>query len=201
MTILERCQMALNNTGARYTVNSIIYNIINKYNIDRNKLLTNTRLYINTMLHDEEHKRFKIKRLQADRKEKEDLIKLIESSLIRGATPTENEQGKAVNNYKPNNVEQNMLKLCQVKKELELMIEEESLEQRRYEQDTKILRSFVDLIPQPSYRNVMNMYLDGKDAKTIARELGYGQSYVWIVRNRSVKVMAELLKQSINSKN
>lgn len=199
MTIEERCTNVLATPQSRYIIDTIIFKIITKFNIDRNLLLNNSKYYIKELLYSYRRLRMQIDRVYEKAKRKNNYLKLLEATLVRGANSEINDAGKTTGGYIPNNVEDRLVRINQTKTELEDLIYDLHLQEKKLEQDANVVMQFVDLLPQTQYNKIIDLvYFQDLSYKEVGDKLCVSAEYAKLMKNRAISILAKLLEKGIN---
>ena len=178
-------------------LNSLLVYIYNTYNITKEVLKDNTKLYIKKILNEIRFNNNKAAKLRIERKKvRDDLIDLEKSycgsGMCDGVGEGKNTGGK------PNKVEIRQIKKKELKEKLEKLLTENLLLEKSLESNNELVLQAIQLIPRKQYIQVLEMtYLHCMSNTNIAIELYYTVQFVDAARLRGIDDLVQIVKYAL----
>ncbi len=186
--------IAKNNTSI---LDKLIVYICSTYNITRDILRDNAKLYVKKILNSIRFNNSKVVKLRIERKKVRDDLTDLEKSYCGGGSCDAVGQGKNTGG-KPNNVENRQIKKIKLKEELGRLLNETLLLEKSLKSNNELILQVLQLIPRKQYIQVLEMtYLDCMSNTNIAIELCYSIKFVDTARIRGVEDLIKIVQYAL----
>lgn len=193
MFMLEEKYKIIHKNNNELIIEAIKY-MMNLFKISEEQLLLKAKYYVKELLYEVRKNNNEVTVLRRQCRNKEQDLIALEHSYVKGknydlVTPGKN------NGFKPNNEELRLLNIEELKEEIRNTIADILLIEKSLEEKNKLIRSFINLIPQKQYIAVLEFtYFNCITNKEIAIELNYSSEYVRQAKIRSFALLSELIK-------
>lgn len=199
MNLNSKYNIITSNTNNINILNNIIIYISKLFSINKEELYNKSKYYIKELLYEVKKNNNEAVILRKQRQRKQDDIKYFESSLVSSQGSDGVNVGKNTGGHK-NMYELKLYEIAELKDELEKLVMESLLLEKTLEANNKLIRDFINLIPQRQYIAVLEYtYFEGLKGTEIANELNYSCEYIKQARIRSIAILSELIKKSLKS--
>ena len=169
--------------------------ITNIFNITKEELLLKSKYYIKEMLYEVRQNNNTVKLLRKRRKEKQEDLDLLEKSYVRTNAIDTTGTVSFTDGQRPNNELTRHYQIMQLQEELQELVVESLLIEKTLEQNNKLVRSFIELLPQRQWHTVMEYaFFEAMHHNEIAIELNYSRDYIKQIVNRSITELAKIFK-------
>ena len=179
----------------KHITHDISVYITNIFNITKEELLLKSKYYIKEMLYEVRKNNNTVKLLRKRRKEKQEDLDLLEKSYVRTNAIDTTGTVSFTDGQRPNNELTRHYQIMQLQEELQDLVVESLLIEKTLEQNNKLVRSFIELLPQRQWHTVMEYaFFEAMHHNEIAIELNYSRDYIKQIVNRSITELAKIFK-------
>lgn len=193
MNSLQKQYQEISKSNSNIIYKLIVY-ICSTYNITREVLKDNTKLYIKKILNEIRFNNNKAAKLRIERKKVRDDLTDLEKSYCGSGNCDGVGEGKNTGG-KPNKVEIRQLKKIELKEKLDQLLKENMLLEKSLEANNELVLKVMQLIPRRQYIQVLEMtYLDCMSNTSIAIELYYTVQFVDAARLRGIDDLVQIVK-------